>query len=203
MPRHADEALEGHILDAAYQLWTKGGEKALTMRAVAKAAGSTTPTVYERFRNKREILEALRRRAQQILYAAIQAARALEEFPAVYLDFVQKHPQEYNLIHADWAVRFTRNEPRPSFELLKERLAERLGGKPGEYSRVALSLAALGHGIAILLFAEGVHESTRKNLREAFFSGFEALVEHAAHMRGERAKALPAAGRRDGNSFVK
>jgi hypothetical protein len=42
MPRKPDAALENRILDAAYKLWSKRGEDALTMRAVAKAAGTTT-----------------------------------------------------------------------------------------------------------------------------------------------------------------
>jgi len=34
MPRKADTALEGRIVDAAYRLWSQEGEAALTMRAV-------------------------------------------------------------------------------------------------------------------------------------------------------------------------
>ena len=50
MPRHPDPEVERRILTAASRLWARGGEKTLTMRAVAKAAGTTTPTVYERYR---------------------------------------------------------------------------------------------------------------------------------------------------------
>ena len=60
MPRHPDPDLEQHILGAASRLWSRGGERALTMRAVAKAAGTTTPTVYERYRDRDAILRALR-----------------------------------------------------------------------------------------------------------------------------------------------
>ncbi len=63
MPRKADAQLEDRILDAAYELWSKRGEKALTMRAVARAAGTTTPTVYKRFEDKRDLLALLRERA--------------------------------------------------------------------------------------------------------------------------------------------
>ena len=38
MPRQPDPELEGRILHAADVLWRRGGEQALTMRAVAKAA---------------------------------------------------------------------------------------------------------------------------------------------------------------------
>jgi len=43
MPRKADARLEGRILDAAYRIWSKRGERALTMRAVAHASGNHYP----------------------------------------------------------------------------------------------------------------------------------------------------------------
>ena len=52
MPRQIDPEVEGRIIQAARKLWHKGGEKALSMRAVAKAAGTNTPAVYRRFRNR-------------------------------------------------------------------------------------------------------------------------------------------------------
>src|SRR5580692_2847427 len=61
MPRTADVRLEGRILDAAYQLWSRGGERALTMRAVARTARTTTPTLYQRFRDKKDILDLLKK----------------------------------------------------------------------------------------------------------------------------------------------
>jgi AcrR family transcriptional regulator len=60
VPRQSDPYLEQNILEAASRLWARGGEKSLTMRAVAKAAGTTTPTVYERFRDRDDILRGLR-----------------------------------------------------------------------------------------------------------------------------------------------
>jgi len=56
--------LESRILDAAYRMWSERGEHALTMRAVASASGTTTPTLYERFSNKDDLLSVLRRRAR-------------------------------------------------------------------------------------------------------------------------------------------
>jgi len=46
MPPHADQLLEERILKAAQRLWRTRGEHGLTLRAVAREAGSTTPTVY-------------------------------------------------------------------------------------------------------------------------------------------------------------
>src|SRR6202041_1770811 len=87
MPRTADAGLEGRVLDAAYRLWSRGGERALTMGAVARAAGTATPTLYQRFRDKRDILELLRKRAQEIMFSYMRRAHTAEEFCLRYFEF--------------------------------------------------------------------------------------------------------------------
>ena len=79
MPRLPDPELEQRILDAASRLWARGGEKALTMRAVAKAAGTTTPTVYERYRDRDDILRSLRQQTRAELFIALSRARNLRQ----------------------------------------------------------------------------------------------------------------------------
>src|SRR5208283_5335939 len=79
LPRQADPQLEQRILEAASRLRAKGGEKALTMRAVAKAAGTTTPTVYERYRDREDILRALRLQTRSELHATLHRTRSLRE----------------------------------------------------------------------------------------------------------------------------
>ncbi|MGC1944770.1 MAG: TetR/AcrR family transcriptional regulator [Candidatus Acidiferrales bacterium] len=184
MPRQPDVETEVHILDAAYRLWRSKGEKGLTMRAVAREAGTTTPTVYQRFQDKRDILEALRHRAQQKLYSAVRPSRSIAEFCRRYLEFASKHPHEYELIHADWAARLLRREPRPSFELLKERLADRLGGRPEQHRRLALSLAALCHGTATLLLGAGVHDRVSSELRKICLAAAGTLVSRSRNHSG-------------------
>ena len=77
MPRKADARLEGRILDAAHRILSERGEESLTMRAVASACGTTTPTLYERFSNKEDLLSLLRRRARLNLFSAIFGAFVL------------------------------------------------------------------------------------------------------------------------------
>src|SRR5271163_5342697 len=177
MPRTADASLEGRVLDAAYQLWSKGGEKALTMRAVARTARTTTPILYQRFRDKKDILELLRRRAQAIMFSYIRRAHSAEEFCQRYFEFASRHRNEYELIHADWVVRLAKEEPRPSFELLKKHLADRLGGTVEQHAGLALALAALLHGTATQLLTKGVPERISRELRQACVAAFETLVE--------------------------
>ena len=179
MPRQPDLEVEGHVLDAAYRLWRSKGERGLKMRAVARGARTTTPTVYQRFRDKREILEALRLRAQLQLFAAVKGSREVAQFCRRYLDFAASHKHEYELIHADWSARLHRDEPRPSFELLQRQLANRLGGKPKDHRRLTLAIAALSHGTATQLLIPGVQESVVRELRQTCLMAAESLVESA------------------------
>ena len=59
MPRQPDPDLEDRILKAAQALWKRGGDKALTLRAVARAAGTNTPAVYRRFKDRRDLVRSL------------------------------------------------------------------------------------------------------------------------------------------------
>ena len=176
MPRKPDPQLEQRILDAAYKLWVKGGERALTMRAVAKASDTTTPTLYERFRDKGDLLSAMRARAQQRLYDAIAPSKSITEACRRALDFTIAHGHEYELVAEDWAARLSRGEPTPSFDLIKTRLAEQLGGSPEDHFQLALGLVTLYHGASVLLLGDGVHPRTADDIKEACFAASDTLV---------------------------
>lgn len=186
MPRKAEAGLEGRILDAAYKLWSERGEQALTMRAVAEAAGTTTPTLYERFRDKHDLLELLQERARQNLYAAIRAAENPAEVCRRALEFTARHGNEYRLLTDGWAVRLGRKEPMPSVELMKQRLAEELGGSAEDYEELTLAVVALVHGTSLLLLAEGVGEEVARQLRRACLEGCAALIRDARNGKAPR-----------------
>ena len=186
MPRHADPALEQRILNAARKLWKRGGEHALTMRAVAKEARTTTPTVYERFRNRRQILQTLCVDTRQKLFAVLQAEMSPREACEAYLEFAAKHPHEYELISAGWSKPPSVNDQWPSFNLLKERLALRHGGKPDDYTRFALSVWALLHGTAMLIVVGKTSEDLRLQMRLACIEAIEALATTLEKTNGSR-----------------
>src|SRR5713226_3827376 len=100
MPRHIDPEVEERILQAARRLWHKGGESALNMRAVANAAGTNTPAVYRRFRNREDILRALVRYYQQELFKVFQHCGSLQELSQAYIDFALHRPREYELLNS-------------------------------------------------------------------------------------------------------
>lgn len=190
MPRKADARLEGRILDAAYRMWSKRGEHALTMRAVARASGTTTPTLYERFSNKEDLLSRLRRRARLNLFSAIKLSRTPAQVCRRVLDFFAARPNDYRLISEDWAIAFARKEQMPSFEFLKQRLATQLGGQPDQHTSVALALVALLHGTATLLHSVVIHKKISRDFRRACISACESLIQ-AASAEAARSKRLP------------
>ncbi len=190
MPRKADARLEGRILDAAYRIWSTRGEHALTMRAVALASRTTTPTLYERFSNKENLLSRLRRRARLNLFSAINAARTPAQICRRVLDFFAARPNDFRLISEDWAIAFARKEHMPSFEFLKRRLATELGGRPDQHTPLALALVALLHGTATLLHSVDIHKKISRDFRRACISACEALL-YAASTKAARSKLLP------------
>ena len=126
MPRKADVRLESRILDAAYRMWSERGEHALTMRAVASASGTTTPTLYERFSNKDDLLSVLRRRARLNLFSAIKSSRSSAQACRRVLDFFAAHPNDFRLISEDWALAFARKEQRGHVKAGQRRVGDSL-----------------------------------------------------------------------------
>ena len=186
MPRQADPLLERRILDAACRLWSRGGEKALTMRGVAKAAGTTTPTVYERYRDRDDILRALRLQTRAELFDALTRTRSLTEACERYLEYALDHPHNYAVLFDGFAQPPSLHEPWPSFNLMRLRLAERLGGTPRKHTRVMLSLWSLMHGTAMLMIRGGVAGPLRKQMVYACLDALEAIVGEAERSRGRK-----------------
>jgi len=179
MPRKADKQLEGRIVDAGYQLWSKGGERALTMRAVARAAKTTTPTLYERFRDKHDLIVFLRVRARERMFNALQPAKSTVEACRLGLEFALTNGNEYLLLISDWAERLARREQMPSYEYLMEKLALDLGGEPSDYAKLARALVAQVHGAALLLLGEGVEAGIAKEFKDVCLEACQTLIEYA------------------------
>ncbi|HYL63952.1 MAG TPA: helix-turn-helix domain-containing protein [Candidatus Methylomirabilis sp.] len=188
MPRKADQGLEGRIVEAAYQLWSRGGERALTMRKVAKAAKTTTPTLYERFKDKHDLLSFLRTRARERMFLAVQPARSATETCRLWLQFTLAHGNEYLLLTSNWGERRSRKEPMPSYEFLKAKLVKELGETSEGHAWLSLALVALVHGTAILLLGEGVQADIAKQFEKACLEACDGLIEHARREIGRPAK---------------
>lgn len=178
MPKKPDPIVEARILKAARKLWIKGGNEALSMRAVARAARTNTPAIYRRFRNRKDILRTLVRRTQQELFEVLQACKSLEEAGQRAFDFAMAHPREYELITSGLVSRF--NEPRPNFELLKRRSAEWLGGSPQDYTRLVLALFSVVHGAAMHLITKNAPRGTDRELPSVLKVTLRMLIQNRA-----------------------
>jgi len=184
MPPIPDKQLEERILKAAHRLWRTRGEKGLTLRAVAREAGTTTPTLYKRFRNKEALRLALAHRVREELTADLLSSPSVEQLHRRYLAYVEAHPREYELLRLSWGHFFS--TPRPVRGWLLAQLAARLGGQSEDYASVYDGIFLLCHGTSVLLTAapdEGVQKATR----EIGIRVCDRLLENAAMFRIESA----------------
>ena len=188
MPRRPDPELEAKILDAAQKLWKKGGAAALTMRAVAKAAGTNTPSVYRRYRDRDDILRALLLRVRLELAATMAEASSPEEGCERYLDYALRHPHEYELFYQhDYELHHSPRPGRagvktveqPARDAMRRKLAEKLGGSPGDHERLLTALWMVGHGAAMLLIAKTILPKDAAAARAVFTETVAALLRSA------------------------
>jgi AcrR family transcriptional regulator len=187
LPRRLAPELEGKILDAAQKLWKKGGEKALTMRAVAKAAGTNTPSVYRRFRDREGILRGLLQRIRLEFATRLEGASSPEEGCERYLDYALSHPREYELFFEKEYELFHAARPirRPGREAMKRKLAEKLGGSAEDQAQMQLALWMVGHGAAMLMIAKALLPAEKDEARRVFTKTVAVLLREAAS-RGSR-----------------
>jgi AcrR family transcriptional regulator len=182
MPPHADQLLEERILKAAQRLWRTRGEHGLTLRAVAREAGSTTPTVYKRFRNKQALLNTLAERFKAQLNEHLFASKTLEEVCSRYLLFAEAHPHEYQLLWHSWTDIFHPDRPRPGRAWVLTQFANRFGGRPEDYARAFYAMFLLGHGAATLLSVPG-DEIARDEVRRNFLAISQTFIREMAVFR--------------------
>ena len=179
MPRVADKNLDGRILQAAQRLWRTRGQSGLTLRSVAREAGTTTTTVYKRFRNKEALLVALAQRVRARLSLETTSCATIEESYRRYLRFAEKHAHEYQLLWGPaWNEMYGPGRPRPIKEWLLEKFVERYAGQPQDYERTYYALFFLVHGAASLLIA-GATAQAKAQIRSNCLSICDALVADA------------------------
>lgn len=184
MPRQPDPELEKRILDAASRLWARGGEKTLTMRAIAKAAGTTTPTVYERYRDRGDILRALRLQTREDLFTSLSRTRNLRDAVEQQLKFAIEHRHAYEVLFDGVAKPPSLHEPWPSFNLLRERVTKRLGGNPRDHTRLMLAIWSMVHGTAMLIIRGQFEGSLRVQAVHTCIDAVDAIVECASRQKG-------------------
>ena len=188
MPRHADPDLENRILNAAQVLWKRGGEKALTMRAVARAAGTNTPAVYRRFKDRRDLVRGLLLRIANRIREDFAAGETLEEMAEAYVDSALQKPHEYELFYTHARELSPPRgsgkpkpirESRPNFRFVEQLLAKRLGGEAEDHTQLALAVWATLHGTTTLLLSKSIPDGHEEELRKACRAAIKTMLEGA------------------------
>lgn len=184
MPRHPDPELEQRILTAASRLWARGGEKALTMRAIAKAANTTTPTVYERYRDRDDIRKALRLKTRRELFVALTSTQTLRDAIERQLEFAMENTHAYQVLFDGVGKPPSLYEPWPSFNLMRERLAQQVGGTPRQHNRLMMAIWCLVHGTAMLIIRGNFEGSLRTQAQHSCLDAVDNLLRVAGSRGG-------------------
>jgi AcrR family transcriptional regulator len=190
MPRRPDPELEEKILDAAQLLWKKGGERALTMRKVARAAGTNTPAVYRRFRDRDDILRGLLQRIRFEIAAEVERASSAEQACEYYLDYALGHPLEYELFYQyvgelDYSGSRRRGRPviRPAREAMMQKLRGQIGESSDKNEGILLALWMLCHGTAMLLIDQSLLPDEEAIAHEVFTDSVALMLSNAGSIK--------------------
>lgn len=182
MPPKMDQKLEERILKAATALWREQGDSGLTLRALARRVGTSTPTLYKRFKSRRALQVAMAERFKAEINAYCFGATSLEDVGKRYVEFAEKHPHEYELLWRTWTEIFHPEGPRPMRAWFLAQMAKRFGGDPESYSRTFYAIFLLAHGAATLLSISGdkiAHDEVRRNFQPIS----DVLLENAKLFR--------------------
>jgi len=165
---HGD--LRRALLDAALGILREEGAAALTLRAVARAAGVSQAAPYRHFADRAALVagvaeESFGRLRESMLRAVERSSggdgrRALRQIAFSYLDFAFEHPAEYRVMFGPDLTSRGENLPEgfaaarlSVFELLRQgivRLQQAGRVRPVDPTQMALSAWALVHGLAML-----------------------------------------------------
>jgi AcrR family transcriptional regulator len=191
MPRQADTTLPSRIVDAAYALWQKGGDAAVTLRDVARRARTTTPSVYAHFTDRAAILRSVRMLAHDRFVAALAKSNSVIDACSRMLAFADEHPRDYELLFG-YGFR-DRVEPAvqaAQFAIFEGYIRE-AGVAEAEVRPTALAIRSLVHGAAMFRLAQDKPGPWWPESRMACLGACALLLEQRrrAIKRGPRAQA--------------
>ena len=177
MPKPPNPLLEKKILKAALDLLARRGDHALTMRALAAAAGTTTPTLYQRFADRDAILQAICEDAKHRLANEIRKAQSVEDACRRYLLFARKHAHEYELLlRTGWHDAAASGYRGPAFLAGVEKIQKQFPGKPARQRALLVQLWCLVHGAASLLIAAQQHGDGGEDIVKACLAACKKLL---------------------------
>ncbi len=192
MPRLPDAELEARIVAAAMRLLDRGGEEAITLRAVAKEAETTTPTIYKRFRDRDVLMEQLVDQLTDEMMALLQPSKSIGAMVRTFLDESQARPKRVGLSVQTFGARYVAGESMPAFELLQSRIVEEVGIRGRECEDLALAIASLAFGTAQGMIAAGSDTRHAEKFRRTALHALGMLLAAFSRKATDRAPARPA-----------
>jgi len=170
MPRKADPNLEKVIVNAATRILDKRGVEAVTMRDVAQAAGTTTPTLYERFVDRDALLVAILDHAAYEMVDRMRVTRNVTGMCESFLDYFIEFPNRLDLIHTVWPKTISSDRKRPTYDLAVERLKSQHGHSHKNAEEIAQGIMGVLLGTAMLIVGSGpkskfADDSRRRGLK--------------------------------------
>ena len=155
---HGD--LRAALLDAADTLLEKGGDGAVSLREVARAAGVSATAAYRHFTDKEALLAALAARHFRDFGAAIGAESGLGARGRAYVRFALARPGRFRLMFGGLLARA---EAHPELRAASRATFDALRGVAGSEDG-ALRAWAFVHGLAQLLLDGALHETDTEAL---------------------------------------
>lgn len=180
MPRKPDPRLEQAILDAALRLLEKRGIEAVTMREVAKAAGTTTPTLYERFKDRDTLLEAITDFHRDQLVGTLVTSDSLEQSGAKFLAYCRKSPNAVDLLLKRIASNLKSKKRGPVYELVRSNLMKINGLDAKDAEEMTLATSSMVFGTAMLCSTLGPGTASNE-LERAMLKTMRRLVSTYHH----------------------
>src|SRR5688572_9210328 len=201
MPKRARKRAYHHgdlrqaLLDAALPLLRKGGPAALTLRAVARAAGVSQTAPYRHFADRSALVAAVaedgfRRLQAELIAAATAPAKTLGKAPETergglqalaltYVRFALAHPAEYRVMFGPEVAAMEKGSARQAvFEFLRggiDMLQTHGLVVAGDSHSMAMTAWALVHGL-VMLALDGQLSGAQATPEELTLSATELLM---------------------------
>lgn len=185
-PRTHDESVRRRLLDAASEAVADRGAAGMSLRAVAKAAETTTAAVYTLFGNRDALVEAVVaegfRRFAAHLAAARQTPDARGDLLALGMAYranALENPHFYRVMFTPASGIAPDSRAEPTFGVLADAVARATGASPTEAEASAFRLWAYVHGLVTLELAgllPGTPEERERDYAAALRAGSPLLT---------------------------
>jgi AcrR family transcriptional regulator len=178
MARTSDPLLSERILEAAWELWEKGGDAGFNLRDLAQLAGTTTPTLYTRYSSRDELLRALRDQQAAEMQEALRSTTSFSALCKAYLAEANANPRRYELVFGpNWLQRTTATDIELFLGSLVDRVRRETGYGDAQARRAAFQVWLLLHGAAMQRIGESAEGGMWKSVVGLCLDACDRLIE--------------------------